>query len=294
MVTELNIPYELTGPNGIRVVLNDQADPDYVGVVTEVGGMDAPDLTESAENMVQEDGGLHGDFFYNRRPLTIDGMLLNPVDATERNNRMLKLSGATDALRGDAVLRFQPSGMEMLRTTVRRQNGPRFAGAWQKTFQLGLVAEDPRIYSDTVYSQSVAAALTGAPTQGRAFPETGNITYGAGDTAGQLSITNTGNATTYPVLTITGPGNFPALINATTGYTLYLTGTMSASDVIVLDTNPLRRSVILNGGLSVYSRLRFSDSTWWGLIPGINDIRLTFASFSTGAAMGIQWRNAWF
>lgn len=293
MVTELDITYELTGPNGIRIVWNDQTDPDYVGVLTEVGGMDAPDLTESAENLVQEDGGVHGDFFHNRRPMTLDGLLLNPIDATERNTRMLKITGATDALRADALLRFQPSGMEMLRTSVRRQNGPRFAGAWQKTCQIGLVADDPRIYSDAVYTQSTPATLVGVAPQGRAFPESGSITYGAGDTSGQLFINNAGNTTTYPIITITGPGNFPAVINATTGYTMYFTGALSSADTIVIDTNPLSRTIVLNGATSVYSRLRFDVSTWWGLVAGVNDIQLTFASFSTGAAMGIQWRNAW-
>jgi len=293
MVTELDIAYELTGPDGQRVVWNDQADPDYVGITTEIGGLDAPDLTESAENLVQEDGGVHGDFFHNRRPLTFEGLLLNPQDPTERNTRMLKMTGATNAMRADATLRFQPSGMEMLRTDVRRQNGPRFSGAWQKTFQVGLVAEDPRIYSDTVYTQQTPASLVGVPPQGRAFPETGNIVYGSGDTSGQLFITNSGNTTTYPIISITGPGNFPAVINATSGYTMYFSGALSASDTIVIDTNPLRRTVILNNALSVYSRLQFSTSTIWGLLPGANDIRLTFASFSTGAGMAIQWQNAW-
>jgi hypothetical protein len=293
MLTELDIAYELTGPNGIRCVWNDQADPDYVGVITEVSGLDAPEMSESAENLVQEDGGMHGDFFYNRRPVVIDGLLLNPLDAAERNARMLKISAAADAMRSDALLRFQPTGMEMLRMSVRKQNGPRFAGQWQKTCQVGLVADDPRIYSDEVYSASIEAALTGSSIQGRTFPETGTISYGAGDTAGQLLITNTGNTTTYPILTITGPGNFPALINATTGATMYLTGALTSTDSITIDTNPLRRTIILNNALSVYSRLKFVDSTWWGLVPGVNDIQLTFASFSTGAAMGIQWRNAW-
>lgn len=293
MVTELDIPYALTGPNGMRAVWNDESDPDYVGVITEISGMDSPDMSEAAENLVQEDGGIHGDFFHNRRPIVLDGLLMNPADPTERNTRMVKITGASDAMRTDAILRFQPSGMELLQTRVRRQNGPRFAGAWQKTCQVGLVADDPRIYSDTVYTNSVPAAATGFEPSGRSFPETGDITYGISTPSGQILVTNAGNTTSYPVFTIYGPGNFPALTNATSGYTLFFTGTLGSGEYLTIDTNPLRRTVTLNGSASAYRRLRFADSTWWGLVPGINDVRLSFAAFDTGAAMGIAWRNAW-
>ena len=289
---ELNVTYELVGPRGVRAVFNDQTDPDYVGMLQEVTGTDAPDLTESAENIVQEDGGIHGDFFYNRRPIVLNGLLLNPVDAIDRNVKMEKVSGASDAMRADAILRWTPSGGEKRRVSVRRQNGPRFTGAWQKEFMVGLVAEDPRIYSDTLYQQSLAATVGGAPS-GRTFPETFPISYGGGTPAGQVFIENQGNTVTYPVLTIYGPGNIPAITNFTTNQGLYLNTTLAASQFITIDTNPIRRQILFNGNTSVYSTLDFAQSSWWGLEPGTNDIRFSYGSFSTGASLGIEWRNAW-
>lgn len=289
---ELNVTYELVGPRGIRAVFNDQLDPDYVGVLEEVTGTDSPELTESAENIVQEDGGIHGDFFYNRRPITLSGLLLNPSDAIDRNEKMEKVSAACDAMRADATLKWTPSGGEKRVMRVRRQNGPRFSGAWQKTFMVGLVAEDPRIYSDALYQQSVAATTGGAPS-GRTFPETFPMSYGGGTLAGQVMIENQGSTVTYPVLTVYGPGNVPVITNQTTGQSLYLNIALATGQFITINTNPISRQILLDGASSVYSALDFVQSSWWGLEPGINDVRFSYGSFSTGASLGIDWRNAW-
>jgi hypothetical protein len=289
---ELDVAYELTGPRGIRAVFNDQADPDYVGVLTNVTGTDAPDLTESAENIVQEDGGIHGDFFYNRRPIVLEGLILNPVDAVDRNVKMEKISAAADAMRGDAVLRWTPSGGERRAVAVRRQNGPRFAGAWQKTFQVALVADDPRIYSETIYGVELAATAGGVAA-GRTYPETFPTAYGGGVQAGQVNVENEGNTLTYPILRVFGTGTTPTITNNTTGQSITLNTSIAAGDYVLIDTNPIRRQILLNGTTSVYSVLDFGTSSWWGLVPGINDIRFSFTSFLTDALLAVDWRNAW-
>lgn len=149
---ELNLIYTLTNSaNATIAVFNDPTDPNYVGMITEISGLDSPEVRESADDLVQADGGIHGDFFYGRRPITITGLILNPTSAAGRNAMMQKLSSASDAMRNDAILSWTPSGGVKQFVSVRRQQPLRFSGAWQKTFQLQVVAADPRVYSDTLH-----------------------------------------------------------------------------------------------------------------------------------------------
>lgn len=287
--TELSIPYTLTAPNGATAVFNDTTDPNYVGMIRDVTGFDSPDVRESADDLVQQDGGIHGDFFYGRRPITLSGTILNPLSASERNQRIDRLSAASNALRGDALLTWTPTGGDMRMMVVRRNQPLRVTGAWQKDFQLALVAADPRIYSYAVHSTGVSA---GAPSSaGRGYNKSFPIVYGPAAPSGQLVVSNAGDAETFPLLRITGPGTNPTLINLTTGQQLAIVYTLAASEYLVVDM--LNRTVLLNGSANRYGAVDFVNSEWFPIIPGDNDLRIGFSSFSTGAALQVDWRDAW-
>lgn len=289
---ELNATYTITAPNGAVAVLNDQSSPDYVGVVTELGGFDSPDVRESAEDLVAQDGGIHGDFFDGRRPITINGVILNPSSATDRNVRLDKLSAAVTALRADSIIKWTPSGGEERYIAARLQNGPRFSGAWQKEFTVGMVAEDPRIYSTQLYQATISAS-SGGTSSGRVYDKAYNFGYGAGTPSGSTIIPNTGTITTYPTLIVYGPGTNPVITNFTTGQSISLTYTLGAGEFMQIETHPLLRTVMLNNQASRYSAVDFLNTSWWGLVPGNNDIRIAFATSTTGASLGVSWRNAW-
>lgn len=289
---ELDAVYEITNPSGMTAVFNDPANPNYVGVVTELTGFDSPDIRESADDLVQEDGGVHGDFFDGRRPVTISGLLLNPASVLDRNTRMDRLTSAVTALRQDTFIIWTPTGGEQRFMAVRLQNGPRFTGAWQKEFLVGLVAEDPRIYSTQIYQQTVAANTTGS-LGGRTFDRTYDVSYGGGAPAGGMTVSNLGTTITYPTLIVYGPGNNPTITNATTGQSISLTYSLSSTEFLQIETNPIQRSILLNNQASRYQALDFATSSWWGLVPGDNDIRVSFSAVSAGASLGVTWRNAW-
>lgn len=287
---EVGAKYTLTGPSGVAAVFNDVTDPNYVGMLTEITGFDSPEVRESADEYVQADGGVHGDFFYGRRPVTLSGILLNPIDAADRNARQNKLSSASDAMRADAVLDWTNSGGARQFISLRRQQPLRVTGTWQKEFQAAMVAADPRIYSYALNGLEVTAAAAGA-TSGRAFPEGYNIDYGPSAPNGQVLVTNAGNATSYPLLTVTGPGSNPTISNLTTGQAISLIYTLGVGDTLTIDT--LNRTVILNGTTSRYGSVDFLNTSWWGVAPGVNDIRIAFTGFSTGAKLRVDWRDAW-
>lgn len=287
---EFGAKYVLTGPDGTIAAFNDQADPNYVGMLTEITGLDSPDLRESADDLVQMDGGIHGDFFHGRRPVTMTGLILNPPSAAERNVRMTKLAQAANALRGDATLAWTPSGSVSQYLSLRKQQPTRFTGGWQKQFQLALVAADPRIYSSTLNTQTVTAS-TGGAAGGIGFDLGFDWNFGPATVTGQMFVENQGNAETFPVYTITGPGTNPVVYNARTGKNIVLFTTLNAGETLVIDS--LNRTVLFNGITSKYSAVDVLSTQWGGLVRGVNDIRIGFFSYTAPASLRVAWRHAW-
>jgi phage-related protein len=93
------------------------------------------------------------------------------------------------------------------------------------------------------------------------------------------TIANAGDAPSYPILTIAGPGQNIALRNITTGKWLALSGILSASDTIVIDTRIGKKSILLNGNNAFDQLVR--GSSFWSLAPGNNVVNVEI-SLSTG------------
>lgn len=263
---QVSAKWVLVGPDGTRVTWNDPTDRDYIGMVSEATGFDAADLRESADDLVQMDGGVHGDFFFGRRPVTLSGIILNPLSADDRNRKMTKMMRACRALRQDATLTWILEGNYEQYMRVRLQNGPRFTGGWQKEFQVGLVAADPRIYSTTLTTSNVPIA-------------------------GAATLVNNGNAPMYPVTAVYGPVTNPTITNFTTGESITLITTLIAGEVIALDH--AAHTVTKNGTTSLYSAIKSSLTYWWAIVPGDNDIRCAVSASSAGSAMTVSYRDAW-
>jgi hypothetical protein len=300
---QIETKYVLTGPDGTRAVFNDHLDADYVGHLTDITGLDSPEVRENAEDLVQFDGGIHGDFFYGRRPIVMEGITYDHGTNEERNSRIARLQRATNAMRGDALLEWTPDGGVPMVMRVRRQQPLRITGGWNKSFQAALVAEDPRIYSASLHVGQIAAGAAPGST-GFGFNFGFNLSMGAAPPVGQLVVANLGNDVTYPVYTIYGPGSSPSVTNFTTGQALVINATLDDTDVLVIDT--LNRTASMfqrviagsdtldpNTEVSRYSAIDFYGTAWHGLQPGANDLRLGFYTFSVGAKLRVDWRDAW-
>lgn len=286
---QYGVKYTLTGPDGAQAVFNDDTSPYYVGVLSsDSSGLDSADVRENAADMVEFDGGIHGNFYYGRRPVVLSGTIL-ATSATDRNTKVAKLQRASNAMRGDATLVWQPEGGLEQFVKLRRQQPLRVTGPFVKAFQLAMVAADPRIYGSTLTSVSVDAA--GDPSAGRTYSKTYDFGYGIGLSVGQALITNNGNGESPPVIRIYGPGVNPTLYSATTDESIVLTYTLGAGDYLELDLSA--RTVRLNGDTNRYGAINFPSTSWWLLQPDQNDIRLGYFSFTAGARMVIDYRDAW-
>lgn len=300
---QFGVKYVLTGPDGTRIAFNDKTDPDYVGALTNISGFDSAEVRENADDLVQMDGGIHGDFFYGRRPITLEGLVYGFGATAVRQEILAKVQQATNAMRADATLEWTVDGGIPQYLKLRRAQPLRIEGGFNKAVQIAMVAADPRIYSVDARVASVNADFVPVAI-GRPYPRSYDKDYGDAAPSGQLIIANQGNAETFPIYTVLGPGTSPQVINFTTGKIVSLLYTLAAGEGLLIDT--LNRTVqfgvestVTPGTLNPttlsnkYSALDFLNTEWGGLAPGSNDLRLAFFSYTAGAKLRVDWRDAW-
>lgn len=152
---------------------------------------------------------------------------------------------------------------------------------WAK-FSLSLLAPDPRRYD----SASRAAALV-LPilSGGIAPPLTPPFTITGSTSVSQATLTNDGTVLTYPTIVITGPCPPATIANLTTGEAMRVVDAVPAGQTLVID--------VLNGTATITGQSRRVLGTWWGLVPGVNEISFWADGYDAAAALGITYRSAW-
>ncbi len=261
--TTYGASYAIVGPDGVRASFNDPLDPDYVGVLTEVTGLDGADIRESAFDLTESDGGVHGSFYLGRRPITMSGSVFGHATIREREIRLDRARRATLALRGDSTLTWKPmvvaAGDLELFVPVRRQQPFRESGNWVKTFQIALVSQ---------YAQIFGSALkTAAPG---------------------VATENQGNYPAYPLVNITGSSTDPTVSDGTRVFRT--TGlTLAGGEVVQFDMLN-HTGVFTAGARSGLSANRYIDwaTTAWPYVLGT----VTF-SLGGGGTATIPYRDTW-
>lgn len=271
---ETGIAYEIIASDGFRASFNDDTDQDFIGYVEDITGLDGADVRESSELIVEGDGGRHFDFYHGRRPITLSGPLNPNVFGLEANRNITRLLRATNAMRADAKLRWTATGGVPVEIAVRRNAPPRISGNRVKTYLVGLIAADPRVYSQATNTASGALALSGGVATG-----------------GPLAVTNAGSTPTSPTLTVSGPISNPIFTNVTTGAVLSLTTTIAAGASVTVDF--AARTIVNQAGTSIYSALNYTTSQWWTLASGTNSVKVTGTWTVAGGTFTVGWRDAW-
>lgn len=150
------------------------------------------------------------------------------------------------------------------------------------TFSLSLIAPDPRRYSVTSGSASLVLPIT---TGGIAPPLTPPLTITGSSSLSQATLVNAGTVTTYPTLTITGPCPPARIANLTTGEALRVVDAVSAGQTLLID--------VLNGTATTGGQSRRVLGSWWGLVPGSNEVAFSAAGYDAAAGLSITYRSAW-
>lgn len=102
--------YTLSNPNNsVYAIFNDPTSTANVGMITDISGLDSPEVRESAEDLVQADGGTHGYFYFSRRPIVITANVFGHASVAERNLKVDTADRAAQLLRNDGTLSWKPS-----------------------------------------------------------------------------------------------------------------------------------------------------------------------------------------
>jgi hypothetical protein len=266
---QFGVKYVMTNAEGIRAVFNDPSDLDYVGWLTDISGFDSPEVREAADDLVGDDGGVHGTFYYGRRPVVLEGMIDSRPDNVERNRRMTRLQRASNAMRADSSLRWMPEGGVEQFLNIRRQQPLRITGSYLKSFQLSMVSADPRIYSAAVKEKIFAP----------------------NDHDEELE--NVGTTGSPPEVSITGPATAIEIHNHTTGAFIVFAAAYSITSTQRLDIDFRNRTVVRENGTNVYGQVQFASTTWWDIVPGLNEIAWHATGTTANSAMTVRWRDAW-
>lgn len=111
--------YLLRNAEPYDAVFNDPSHPAYVGGLAGddgITGLDSPEVREAAADLVEADGGLHGNFWFSRRPVTITTLLTSPTIST-REALMERVRRASNAMRQNASLFWFPGDPAVVATT---------------------------------------------------------------------------------------------------------------------------------------------------------------------------------
>lgn len=270
LATQVGAVYTLT--NGTwTAVFNDPTSPNYVGMLTEVTGLDSAEVRENFTDLVESDGGVHGNFYMGRRPIVLTGKVFGHTTIAARDARLDKARNASLALRSDATLSWTAASGAAVFVPVRRQQPFRESGAWVKEFQIPLVSQYSQIFGSTLKTSAVTAAGTG------------------------VVLENQGNFPAYPILRITGISGNTTTVTDGHGGTFKTLNTLAVASGEVVEFDMLNHTGTFTAGArNGQSATRYIDftsiTTWPSLVTGNNTF--TLASGAAGS-LTVIYRDTW-
>ena len=257
--------------------------------VLKVEGLeDLPDLRSQDSDRGFADGMFSGNDFLAGRTITFTLQMMNDSAGTMATYLAQLKTNMQYQRNGTGLLQMMLPGRPVQRINgrIRRRSiplDPDYAlGRTIATVQL--FCPDPRIYDDAI---SAAMLLPGSNV-GRVYNRVYPLVYTTviGGTSGALAFPNTGNVTVYPTFTISGAVSGPSILNQATGQYLKINASLSATDVLVIDTD--LRSITLNGNPA--RNLLDNASQWFGFPPGSTTVAI-IADTNTSGSCVVAYRN---
>lgn len=129
-------------------------------------------------------------------------------------------------------------------------------------WKIDLLSEDPLFYDN---SAGELLATVGKVMDG-GFDIPFDIPFNISAGGEPSVVTNSGNETVYPIITISTPATNPKLINRATNEFMQVITTVLDGDKLIID---MRNKTITHNGLNIYA-LQRDGSTFFGLAPGVN------------------------
>lgn len=112
--------------------------------------------------------------------------------------------------------------------------------------------------------------------------------------SGTVTINNMGDVNAYPIWTINGPASTIVLTNNTTGQVINLGAyVLAAGHYITIDTNPLVKTVLLDGVTNLYSYLTGTPQLW-PLQTGNNSVTYSVTGITNASYLGLSYLQRYF
>lgn len=260
--------------------------------VISVDGLESlPELRVQDDNRGYNDGMFTGRDFLSGRTLTFAINTFAGNSNNAQQNFQLLQNALIPQSSGTTTMQFllSPSDSEVqIAARVRSRQttlDPDYTYGYIRSV-ITMFCPDPRYYSNT----ATTGTMTVQPALGRTYNKIFNYTYGGGSVVNSLTVTNNGNWTTYPVITINGPITNPTVGNVTTGQYMTINGSYTNTDIIVIDLN--QKLVTLNG--TTARNLVAGNSQWFGAAPGVSNFYFTGLNTLAGTTSAtVVYRSAY-
>lgn len=257
--------------------------------VTDIQGLDSPTFRESSRDHEGVDGDFLDAEFETGRDIIVSGMVYADSNNMESYLDSLRYNYAPSKVLVPFYLKSPGTNERVLFVKPRgvRYNWDSLRRTGSSAIQCMMHAEDPRIYTSTLRSVTMAPGST--ITVGRAYNKSYNYGYGTIILVPDSNtITNAGNREAPATITIAGPVTTPQIVNDTVGKTLQFNITLGVADTLVIDL--LNHTVVLNG--STNRRGTLLAPNWFLLQPGDNIMRYRTA-IGTSSSATVTWRDTW-
>lgn len=278
-MADVGILYELETTLG-DLCFND-FDEDWEGNgyyhLTTVDGLDSPNIRTSSQVIPQRAGVLQFTSFIDARYPILTGRIIAPT--VQRRSELMSLLRAHGMamLNDDALLKWTPPDGVPRQVTVRLNQPVSITGGGVvKEFSLGMIAPNPFVGSQILNQQYTA--------------------FATGGDGGKATILNSGDAETYPVIRVYGPGTTHTVRNNTTGKTLVFSGlTIASGSYLEVDT--WNETALLNGdeAQSKLGTLDPATADFWTLVPGVQEVQHLVATGASGSITRslVLWRDGY-
>lgn len=256
-----------------------------VWLMEDIEGWDAPASTTTITQRTHAHGAWLSTPYYSHREIIVTGTVRCP-DARAGVMAKEKLF-ATISLY-DTPFTMNEHGL--LRTCTVRRLGEvlwKYRGhAMEADYSFSVVAADPFKYGTVTYQESMRLPTSDG---GLTLPTTVPFAIEAEITANTTTISNAGNAETYPVYRINGPVTNPVLIRTSDGARMEFTIDLGVGRWIEIDTK--NHTVTLDG---TTQRQHVMAGTWLTLpANSTEEIMFLAATANPDAVATISWRDAW-
>lgn len=161
------------------------------------------------------------------------------------------------------------------------------SGLTWSTYALTFAADDP------LWSDAQPIELQFGTSSAGGVPPMPPIVLAPPTLLGETRVTNAGDADSYPVWTIHGPGQ-PLLANSTTGRSFGLDVTLGSDEIVTVDTRQGMQSAVDQDGDDRWSDLvKSSPRDLWPLAPGLNELSLALAGSGEGSQVILSYTRRW-